>query len=231
MKSSKIGKFEIWYENADEFYELKKEIFGENSYYLELESLEDTQDRPRIIDAGAHIGLATLYFKTIFPTAKITAYEPVMANFALLEKNVEANQLENVEIKRLAVAPKTGKLKLYEPIESEAWKSGAGIIPKGWRGVQHTREVEVEARGIQEILQEQIDIFKMDIEGMEYEIVRNAKPYLRNVKNWIIEAHPRKDHRVDEITKILLQNGYRVEQFKDKSSLGVGLSQIVAVLK
>ena len=34
--------------------------------------------------------------------------------------------------------------------------------------------------------------FKMDIEGMEYEVIRNGGPQIRNVKNWIIEVHPGK---------------------------------------
>lgn len=226
MKNSKLGKFQVWYENSDEFYELKKEIFGENSYYLELET-----ETPRIVDAGAHIGLATLYFKTIFPNSSITAYEPVRANLVLLEKNVRENQLEGVEICEVAVAPKTGRLKIHEPSEGTAWKSGAGIIPNGWRGVQNTHEIEVSAVGIQEILHEPIDIFKMDIEGMEYEVLQSARPLIRHVKKWIIEAHPRKGYRVEAMVKTLLQNGYNVEQYKDRSSLGVGLSRIVAVLK
>jgi len=226
MKSSKLGKREIWYENSDEFYELKKEIFGENCYYLEPE-----MDNPRIIDAGAHIGLSTLYFKSIFPMASITAYEPIPSNYLILEKNIQENQLDGVELKNIAVAPKTGKLKLFEPSGRDAWKSGAGIIPKGWRGVQSTHEIEVQAIGILEILQEKIDIFKMDVEGMEYELLRNAKHLIQNVSNWIVESHPRSGHRVEEMIKIFEQNGYKVEQHKDQSSLGVGLSQIVAVLK
>lgn len=61
MQRSKVGKFDIWYENSDEFYELKKEIFGENSYYLELE-----KDDPVIVDAGANIRMTVLYYKMLF---------------------------------------------------------------------------------------------------------------------------------------------------------------------
>lgn len=232
MQSSRVGKYEIWYENSEEFYELKKEIFGENCYYLELDdSFGDAQDKPVIVDAGAHIGMSVVYFKMLFPKAKIMAYEPVPANFELLKKNVEENQLENVELYQAVVAPKSGMLRIHEPIGEGAWKSGAGIIPKGWKGIQDNREIKVEAVGIQEILQDKIDIFKMDIEGMEYEVIRNGGPQIRNVKNWIIEVHPRKDHRALEIQKTLLQNGYAIEINRDKTSLGKGLITIKAVLK
>lgn len=226
MQSSKIGKYEIWYKNAEEFYELKKEIFGENCYYLELES-----ETPTIVDAGTHIGISVVYFKTLYPKARIIAFEPVTENFELLAKNVAENQLENVEIHQAVIAPKSGRIVIQEPIGEGVWKSGAGIIPGGWRGIQTNKEIKVEAVGIQEILKEGVDIFKMDIEGMEYEVIRNSGSGLRNVKNWIIEVHPRKDHRIEEIQKTLLQNGYKIEVVKDTSRMGKGLSRIVAMLK
>jgi FkbM family methyltransferase len=226
MQSSKVGKYEIWYKNSDEFYELKKEIFSENCYYLESDIEELV-----IVDAGAHIGMTVIYFKMLFPKARIIAFEPVPENYELLQKNVEENQLENVEMYRAVVAPKSGMLRIQEPVGEGAWKSGAGIIPKGWKGIQTNKEIKVEARGIQEILQGEIDIFKMDIEGMEYEIIRNAGPLIRNVKNYLIEVHPRKEHRIEEIQKTFLQNGFKIELIKDMSSLGKGLTHLHAVLK
>jgi len=226
MQSTKIGKSEIWYENSDEFYELKKEIFGENCYYIELE-----KEDPYIIDLGAHIGMTVVYFKTLFPQSRILAFEPIPDNFKLLQKNVEENQLSEVELVQAVVAPKSGNLRIQEPIGEGAWKSGAGIIPKGWKGIQTNREIKVEAVGIEELLREKIDLLKMDIEGMEYEIVRNMGPNIRNIANMIIEVHPRKDHRIEEIQRTLVQNGFRVEINQDKSSLGKGLTTITAVLK
>ena len=233
MQSSKVGKFNIWYENSDEFYELKKEIFSENCYYIDqpegVAGLE--KEDPLIVDLGAHIGLTVLYFKMLFPKARVMAYEPVPDNFRLLQKNVTENQLENVQLVQAVVAPKAGILRIQEPIGEGAWKSGAGIIPKGWKGIQENREIKVEAVGIQEIIRQKIDIMKMDIEGMEYEVIRNMGPNIRNIKNMLIEVHPRKDHRIEEIEKILTQNGFRLEINKDESNLGRGLTKIVAVLK
>jgi FkbM family methyltransferase len=226
MQSTKLGKYEVWYENSDEFYELKKEIFSENCYYIELD-----KENPVIVDAGAHIGMATLYYKMLFPESRVIAFEPIQANFQLLEKNVHENQLQNVELYQAVVAPKSGVLRIQEPIGEGAWKSGAGIIPKGWKGIQDNQEIKAEAVGILEILQDKIDIFKMDIEGMEYEVIRNAGALIRNVSHWVIEVHPRKDHRIEEIQKILLQNGFRIEVDADTSNLGQGLTVITGVLK
>ena len=225
-QSSRVGKFAISYTNAEEFYELKKEIFSENCYYLELE-----KDSPVIVDLGAHIGMTVLYFKMLFPEAAITAYEPIPANFALLKKNVEENQLENVTLVQAAVAPKGGQIILQEPVGIGAWSSGAGIIPGGWKGVQTNKQIKVEAVGIQEIIEQPVDLLKMDIEGMEYEVIRNMGARIRNVKKMIVEVHPRKGHRMEEIKKILLQNGFALEIREDKSNLGRGLAKVWAMLK
>jgi FkbM family methyltransferase len=226
MQSSKVGKYNVWYENSDEFYELKKEIFSENCYYIELE-----KENPLIVDLGSHIGMTVLYFKMLFPKSKIIAFEPVPYNFEILKKNIEENQLENVELVEAVIAPKGGILRIQEPIGEGAWRSGAGIIPKGWKGIQTNREIKVDAVGIQELLQEKIDVLKMDIEGMEYEVIRNMGPNIKNVKNMLIEVHPRKDHRIEEIQKILVQNGFKLEINPDESNLGKGLTKIIAVLK
>jgi FkbM family methyltransferase len=42
-----------------------------------------------IIDAGANIGLASVYFASRFPNARILAIEPERKNFEILVKNVE----------------------------------------------------------------------------------------------------------------------------------------------
>ena len=149
MQSSKVGNFTVWYENLEEFAELKREIWVHHAYYI-----DDLESPKRIVDMGAHIGLATLYFAQMYPEAKIVAYEPDHANFELLTKNISENNLLNVELIQAAVAPTSGELGLQSPIYPDEWRSGVGVIPKGWRGVLHTRDMVVEAIGIDEVLEQ-----------------------------------------------------------------------------
>ncbi len=175
---------------------------------------------------GAHIGLATLYFAQMYPEATIVAYEPDPANFELLTKNIKENNLFNVEMIQAAVAPKSGKLGLQSPIYPDEWRSGVGVIPKGWRGILHTRDMVVEAIGIDEVLDHKVDLVKMDIEGMEYEVIDRAK--LKNIDHLIVEVHPRDGKRIHEIEKKLSSSGFSLNQRKDESKWGIGLSTIVA---
>lgn len=224
MQNARIGKNTVWYDNAEEFNELKKELYTEHRYYLEL----DKED-PVIIDAGAHIGLATLYFKQIYPDAKIIAIEPHPANFALLKKNIEENQLKNVELYQVALAPKSGQMGLNEPSGEREWRSGVGIIVGGWRGVQKTKPFRVKAVGIAEILGGPVDLLKMDIEGMEYEVLKAAGESLRQAKQIIVEVHPREGHRIGEIVKMLNQWRFNYETIDDKTRWGKGLTLVKAV--
>ncbi len=215
MQSSRVGDYTIWYENTEEFYELKKEIFTEHRYYIDLD-----EDEPVIMDLGANIGLTALYFKKLAPQAKIFCYEPVRENFALLEKNVHENMLEGVELFEAAVAPKRGTIQLQVP-SGEGWKSGSGIIARGWRGVLATKPVTCQATAIADVLQEWVDLVKMDIEGMEYEVIASAD--WSRVGAVMVEVHPRAGKRIEQIEKIFSQSGFQLERREDNTRYGSGL--------
>src|SRR5207245_9100674 len=64
---------------------------------------------PRILDCGAHLGLATIYWKTLFPSAEITAFEPDPEAFGMLQRNCKIFKLENVDLINAAVWTKDGR--------------------------------------------------------------------------------------------------------------------------
>ena len=57
--------YKISYRNDCELEVIYDDIFTKNTYFFETENPE-----PRIIDCGGHIGLAVLYFKSLYPRAK-----------------------------------------------------------------------------------------------------------------------------------------------------------------
>ena len=62
------------------------QVFYEKQYDLYRIDFPDAQ---RIIDGGANIGCASVYFSLRFPKAQILAIEPENNNFSLLKKNAE----------------------------------------------------------------------------------------------------------------------------------------------
>lgn len=67
--------------DAASFIFMYKEIFEQEIYKFSSESKS-----PYIIDGGANIGLATIYFKKLFPKSEILAFEPDTQIHAVLKK-------------------------------------------------------------------------------------------------------------------------------------------------
>src|ERR1043165_8110978 len=71
----------------------------------------DTREpRPRILDCGANIGLASMSFKQRYPHARITAFEADPSLAAMCRRNLEANGAPHVEIRDAAVWTENGSL-------------------------------------------------------------------------------------------------------------------------
>jgi FkbM family methyltransferase len=220
MQSTRIHDYTVWYENAEEFAELKREIFTDHRYYIDLDV-----ERPHIVDMGAHIGLSVLYFARAYPGAQIDAYEPDPANFALLKRNVEENQLIGVTLYNQAIAPRAGILTLYGPHET-GWRSGVGIIPHGWRGVLESVPLSVPAVALETVLTACPDVVKMDVEGMEYELIAHGD--WRDTLTILLEVHPRAGKRRQDILRKLAQDGFVIREEMDTSRYGDGLVFVTA---
>ena len=53
--------------------------------------------KPLIVDAGANIGAATVFFQGCFPASHVVAIEPEAGNFAMLSRNTEGLDVENIQ--------------------------------------------------------------------------------------------------------------------------------------
>lgn len=67
-----------------------KEIIGHYNKIL------TSGKQPLIVDAGANIGAATVFFKGCFPASHVVAVEPEAGNFAMLLRNTEGLDVENI---------------------------------------------------------------------------------------------------------------------------------------
>ena len=139
-----------------------------------------------IIDCGANIGLATVYFKNRFPSAKIISIEPEQSNFEILEKNTR--DYNAVYCLNKGIWNKHANL-LIKDIGYGNWGFMVEEVEKGFSG-------SVSAITIDEIMEkfdiDHIDILKIDIEGSEKELFEsNFEEWLPKTKVLIIELHDR----------------------------------------
>jgi FkbM family methyltransferase len=157
-------------------------VFRECEYDLPL-----PPDPAVIVDAGANIGLAAVYFAHRFPGARVIALEPEAANFAQLVKN--AGPYPMIEPVRAALWCENGTLDLVDP-GSGSW--GFRTQRPGGHGTPLGR---VDAVTVDRLLDERAvataDILKMDVEGAEKEIFDNASPWISRVRAVVAEVHER----------------------------------------
>jgi len=124
----------------------------------------------RIVDLGAHIGLATLQFKAHFPNAVVHCYEPDPDNFRLLKLNMQS--FNGVVLHQEAVGVASGEGVFYTNPQR---RSASSLVkPKDTRGVV---EVRCQVRSLDDILSDigGVDLVKFDIEGMEYEVFSHSR--------------------------------------------------------
>jgi FkbM family methyltransferase len=137
-----------------------------------------------IIDAGANIGLTSVFFANKYPEASIFAIEPEVDNFRLLVENTE--QYEQVRPMKSALRSKS---KLVEVVDR-----GYGFRGFIVQDVADQGKDSLYAVTVVDILKENslnaIDILKIDIEGSEKELFEeNYDEWLPKVKCLIIELH------------------------------------------
>jgi FkbM family methyltransferase len=181
------------------FLSAYRAIFTEEIYIF-----EPTQTPPRILDVGANIGLATLYWKRHFPDAQVTAFEPDPEIFDILKTNVKKHGYGDVTLVQKGLWSEKGKLE-FQPDGADAGHM-TSVTDAGAKGNV------VPVRRLVPYLDERVDMLKLDIEGAEAEVLLDAADHLEPVQNLFVEYHSfvGKEQRVDEILRVLRQSGFRI---------------------
>jgi FkbM family methyltransferase len=174
----RMAEYTVRYPDLLSFCPQWQDIFVNNAL-----AYETTNPAPRILDCGANVGLASLYFKRRYPAAKITAFEadPVIAG--MLADNLRANAAGDVEIEAAAVWTTDGEV----TFQSDGADSGTvASLAAGIDG----RAVQVRAVRLARWLEaERIDLLKLDIEGAEVAVLEDCRGHLGNLHALLLEIH------------------------------------------
>ncbi len=188
------------------FYHLWHEIFLREVYAPPFFSVGA---HPRIVDAGSNIGLSVLFFKRAFPDAKIVGLELSPKTFRWLEKNVRENGLTgDVQVLNAAVSGRSGPITFFDEGDGSSSNS---IYPGFFQSSTGAEKATVPGKPLSEFLKERVDILKMDIEGAEFEALKEASGKLGNVENIVLEVHISPDHPeniLHSILEIFEKNGF-----------------------
>lgn len=163
-----------------------EQVFIDKEYDFSVERQPEV-----IVDAGANIGLASIYFANRYPEARIIAIEPEKDNFELLRKNV--TPYPNITPVQAALWNRNEEINMLDPGLGE-WGFMAEERESGNEPPVNARH-SVSAMTVDGIMKdhrlEKIDILKVDIEGAEKEVFSDTSSWIDMVDSLIVELHER----------------------------------------
>ena len=175
------------------------EIFYEGQYKLKSQ----LPSSPVIVDAGANIGIASIWFLGRYPGAQVHAFEPAGENFRLLAENLAP--LANGRPYRAAIGREDGSAALglaecaaMHSLMASDVTSGSEIVP-----VISLAE-HMKTHGLK-----RIDLLKLDVEGSELDDLVGLRDRISDVGVIVGEVH---ESLVDphEFYAFLEQHGFQV---------------------
>jgi FkbM family methyltransferase len=187
LHTAQIGSCLVQYRNTTEFRKIHSEVFEHEEYAFESDG-----PNPLIIDCGAHIGLATVYFKQKHPGATVIAFEADERNVALLLKNVVSNELTDVRVIPAALWSDESGTMMYpdqEVSDGEIFTWGNTLIPNIWGNGATSTESAVKTVRLSTYIDKTVDFLKMDIEGCEEIVLSEISDVIKNVRLLRIEFH------------------------------------------
>ena len=199
------------------------QIFIEEEYKPIVNLFKKYKITPqKIIDAGANIGLTSLYLNSVYDGVESIAIEPNESTFLRMRKNLEINSCRSVL-----------------PLNVGLWSSDTYLSPantfrdgQDWSFSLKEEKIitpkSIKARCIKGLLNEydweSVDLLKMDIEGAESEIFKSSNAvaeWLPHIKILAVEIHDEFDCR-DRILNILSSKQFDIEYHGE---LVVGINQ------
>lgn len=150
---------------------------------IELLKSKGITENAVILDIGANFGyLTTVWAQTISsPNGKVLSFEPQPYLYSSLKKTVESNDLtEIISLNKLAVGKEEGTITL----------NFAGTSSNLLQSDHLNEQIVTKVTTIDNFLKEsaiyKCDLIKIDVDGLEYDILMGAKDSLKKYKPLLI---------------------------------------------
>jgi FkbM family methyltransferase len=166
---------------------LLKVLSGEAYGLPEVGTFRPTQ----IIDIGANVGAAAIFFQHSFPGVPIMCYEPAQENLAYLKRNL--SQIPHTEIFECGLSDRDGVTRLFH-----------GKLQCLQHSIHPSVEVDqsdfeiIQLRDAATELLPKLrpgTLLKIDTEGCEMEILRAVAQELKNIAVIYLEYHSEQQRR------------------------------------
>ncbi|HDD24529.1 MAG TPA: FkbM family methyltransferase [Chloroflexi bacterium] len=163
-----------------------------------------------VLDIGAGLGDFAICVALEHPHSTVYAYEPFLESFAMLEENLDLNQVRNVKAFPYALSSQVGSID-FHIVSKEAVQHSTAF---GLDGAQDSIQVPSTTLDhiFDEIQSDRCDYLKMDCEGAEYEILLNASDSaLQRIGHICLEYHDGvTEFSHHDLVRFLEGKGFRV---------------------
>lgn len=168
-------------------------------------------------DIGANVGVFTLYAAK--KGMQVMAFEPVANNYYILNRNILLNGLSGAATAYCIALSEGEQLSFINLSTDAAAGSGSGFGDKADR-IQDSQGNDVDVTFSQGVLGIDIDTFisrykvatpeyiKLDVDGIELQILKGAKTALQGVREVLVEVAANKKQ---EIHDYMLEQGFEVK--------------------
>jgi FkbM family methyltransferase len=182
---------------------------------IRLHRVMDAAIRPgaTVVDVGANIGYNTVYAaRRAGPAGRVVSVEPAADNVRILRENIEANALDNVAVHAVAAGRAREVRDLFLRGEISAVNSlFQKSVYAAVTGVEKVAVVPVD-----DLVDGEADLVKIDIEGAELDALGGMTRLLRNPGiQLIVEWHPRLQeaagYAADALPRFLLERGFTLQ--------------------
>jgi FkbM family methyltransferase len=199
-----LNKYKIAFRDSPVFLVSIDELFVREFY-----KFRPATSRPRIIDCGSYIGTSILYFKTNYPDAIVSGFEPDPDNYALIKENIENWRFSETTVTNAAIWVNNGSISFHSKgsMASRIETSPGDVSESGETGDKK----EVKCIRLKELLTEDIDFLKIDIEGAEHTVLKDCSENLHLVRNLFVEYHGVYEEmfKLNDILNILQRNNFK----------------------
>ena len=145
--------------------------------------------KPDIIyDCGAHIGLFSVLADGYFPGTPIYSFEPLPANYQMIEKQVAVNSIDTISVEKAAVSTKEGSTVFFTADSS----FGGALQPGTASAISQASSIKVRLIDLGQYLDAHYSskvLLKIDIEGEEENVIPHIITKLPKTCAIFFETH------------------------------------------
>ena len=199
-------------------------LFSKEPETLEWINKFNTKNGAVFWDIGANIGLYSLYAASVHEDIEIISFEPSTSNLRVLSRNISINNLSNkVKINQLPLCADSNiNLPMYEPEFIEGWAMNSFGKSSDYLGKNFKSKQKYNLYGtnidfyIENKILKVPNYIKIDVDGLEYEILQGAKTCLsdKKLESISIELSENNQKQYGTVIKIMKEFDFKLKHKK-----------------